>query len=172
MKMLRMLGITFITGLALASMASAQKWQNLKHPPTFQTDTALMLTDGRAIVHEYNTPNWWALQPDPKGSYLNGTWKKLASMPSNYAPLYFASQVLPDGRLLVEGGEYNFLNPVETNLGAIYDPVKNKWTNVNPPSGWANIGDSPAVVLSNGVFTMGMGGFSTINSTLFSIPRR
>ena len=49
-------------------------------------------------------------------------------MPSTYAPLYFASQVLIDGRVLVEGGEYNFLNQDETNLGAIYDPVKNKWT--------------------------------------------
>ena len=65
-------------------------------------------------------------------------------MPSDYAPLYFASAVLPDGRVLVEGGEYNFLRQDETNLGAIYDPIKNKWTNVNPPSGWSEIGDSPS----------------------------
>ncbi len=29
-------------------------------------------------------------------------------MPSNYVPLYFASAVLPDGKLIVNGGEYNF----------------------------------------------------------------
>jgi hypothetical protein len=109
-------------------MASAQKWQSLKHPPTFQTDTALLLTDGRAMVHEYRSPNWWALTPDRSGSYLNGTWKQLGSMPSNYAPLYFASNMLPDGRVLVEGGEYNFVQQDETNLGAIYDPLTDKWT--------------------------------------------
>ncbi len=171
MRIWKTIGIVLIAGLMLASLASAQKWQGLTHPPSFQTDTALMLTDGRAMVHEYNTPNWWALQPDNSGSYLNGTWKKLGSMPSDYAPLYFASQVLPDGRVLVEGGEYNFLQGVETNLGAIYDPIKNKWTNVNPPNGWANIGDSPAVVLPNGVFMMGMGGFAVTKVNAFFNPK-
>jgi hypothetical protein len=155
MKTLRTLGIALVTCLVLAGIASAQKWQSLKHPPTFQTDTALMLTDGSAMVHEYNSPNWWRLTPDKTGSYLNGTWSKLASMPSNYAPLYFASAVLPDGRVIVEGGEYNFLNPDETNLGAIYDPLKNKWTNVHPPANWSEIGDSPAIVLPNGTFMLG-----------------
>ncbi len=155
MKITKMLGITLVACLALPGIASAQKWQNLKHPPTFQTDTALLLTDGRAMVHEYNSPNWWSLTPDNTGSYLNGTWKQLGSMPSDYAPLYFASQVLPDGRVLVEGGEYNFLSQDETNLGAIYDPIKNKWTNVNPPSGWGEIGDSPSIVLPNGTFMIG-----------------
>ena len=116
MNTLRMLGITLIACLTLTSISVAQKWQNLKHPPTFQTDTAVLLTDGRAMVHEYNSPNWWALTPDSSGSYINGTWKQLASMPSDYAPLYFASAVLPDGRVLVEGGEYNFLSQDETDL--------------------------------------------------------
>ena len=171
MKMLWRLAIAVIAGLAFVSMASAQKWSNLAHPPTFQTDTAVMLTDGRAMVHEYNTPNWWALQPDSSGSYLKGTWKKLGSMPSNYAPLYFASQVLPDGRVLVEGGEYNFLQQDETKLGAIYDPLKNKWTKVNPPSGWSSIGDSPAIILPNGTFMMWMGGFSTTRVNAFFNPK-
>jgi hypothetical protein len=155
MKISRILGITLAACLALPGIASAQKWQSLKHPPTFQTDTALLLTDGRAMVHEYNSPNWWSLTPDPSGSYLKGTWKQLGSMPSDYAPLYFASQVLPDGRVLVEGGEYNFLQGDETNLGAIYDPLKDKWTNVQPPTGWSEIGDSPAVILPNGTFMLG-----------------
>jgi hypothetical protein len=172
MKISQRVGIAFVVGLALVSMASAQKWQTLKHPPAFQTDTALLLTDGRAMVHEYNTPNWWALQPDNSGSYLNGTWKKLASMSSSYAPLYFASQVLPDGRVLVEGGEYNFLNQDETNMGAIYDPVKNKWKSVNPPKGWSTIGDSPAIILPDGTFMMGMGGFSTTKINAFFNPKK
>ncbi len=155
MNTLRMLGITLIACLSLTSISAGQKWQNLKHPPTFQTDTAVLLTDGRAMVHEYNSPDWWALTPDSSGSYINGTWKQLGSMPSNYAPLYFASAVLPDGRVLVEGGEYNFLSQDETDLGAIYDPLTNKWTNVNPPSGWSEIGDSPSIVLPNGTLLLG-----------------
>jgi hypothetical protein len=55
----------------------------------------------------------------------------------------------------VEGGEYNFLNLVETNQGAIYNPVTNTWTPVNPPVGWSQIGDAPGAVLPNGTFTMG-----------------
>ena len=155
MNSLRMLGITLAGCLALTSISVAQKWQSLKHPPQFQTDTAVLLTDGRAMVHEYNSPNWWALTPDKTGSYINGTWNQLGSMPSNYAPLYFASAVLRDGRVLVEGGEYNFLSQDETNLGAIYDPLTNKWTNVNPPANWGEIGDSPSVVLPNGTLLLG-----------------
>ena len=76
-------------------------------------------------------------------------------MPSGYAPLYFASAVLADGRLIVEGGEYNFFNLVETNLGAIYDPATNKWTSITAPSGWSEIGDAPGSVLSDGTFMLG-----------------
>jgi hypothetical protein len=157
MKIARLLGITLAACLALPGIANAQKWQSLKHPPTFFTDTALLLTDGTVIVHEYCTPNWHRLTPDTTGSYINGTWSLISSMPSDYAPLYFASQVLRDGRVLVEGGEYNGAGcpGAETPLGAIYDPVKNKWTNVDPPSGWSEIGDSPSIVLPNGTFMIG-----------------
>jgi len=157
MKVLRTLGIALIVGLALVSLASAQKWQNLKHPPTFFSDTAMLLTDGTVIVHEYCTPNWHRLTPDLTGSYVNGTWSKINSMPSDYAPLYFASEVLPDGRVLVEGGEYNGAGcpGAETPLGAIYDPLKDKWTNVNPPNGWSDIGDSPAIVLPKETLMLG-----------------
>ncbi len=157
MKQLRMLGIALVACLVLPGIARAQKWQSLKHPPTFFTDTAMLLTDGTVIVHEPCTSNWHRLTPDQSGSYVNGTWSKVASMPSDYAPLYFASQVLADGRVLVEGGEYNDTNcdPAETVIGAIYDPVKDKWTNVNPPSGWGDIGDSPAVVLPSKTLILG-----------------
>ena len=135
--------------------ASTGTWQKLTNQPSFQTDTALLLTDGTVMTHQYNSPNWWRLTPDNTGSYLNGTWSQLASMASNYAPLYFASAVLADGRVIVEGGEYNFLQLVESNLGSIYDPVANAWTPVLAPTGWTTIGDSPCAVLPNGTFTMG-----------------
>lgn len=153
--------------------AAPGKWQKIANKPAFNTDTALLLTDGRLMVHEYGDPrnngqganNWWAFTPDINGSYQNGTWSKLASMSSDYGPLYFASAVLSDGRVLVEGGEYNFLQPVETNKGAIYDPVTNVWTTVNPPAGWTTIGDSPCAVLDDGTFTIGQN--STRRQVLF-----
>jgi Voltage gated chloride channel len=154
-----------LTAWMTPASAQAQngRWDRLTNQPTFMCDTALLLTDGRVMVHQYGDPNhngqgmnnWWALTPDANGSYLNGTWSQLASMSSSYGPLYFASAVLPDGRVIVEGGEYNFLIGVETNQGAIYNPVTNIWTTVNPPVGWSQIGDAPGAVLDNGTFTIG-----------------
>jgi hypothetical protein len=162
MKVFRTLAIALLTLLAWSSIASSQEptqvWQKLTNQPTWNTDTALVLTDGRIMMHQYNSTNWWALTPTAAGSYLNGTWKQLASMQSGYEPLYFASAVLPDGKVLVEGGEYNNLNQDETNKGSIYDPVANTWTQVLPPTGWSTIGDSPAIVLPDGTFMMGQGG--------------
>ncbi len=170
-KMLRLFAIALMV-LASSAIASSQepavgKWEKLKNEPTFQTDTALLLTDGTVMMHQYNSGTWWQLKPSFTG-YVDGTWTKLASMQSGYAPLYFASAVLPDGRVLVEGGEYNNLQGVETNLGDIYDPTTNTWTAVTPPSGWRTIGDSPAVVLPNGTFMMGQGGQPSKLQVLFN----
>lgn len=148
--------------------ASTVTWTPLTTQPPFNTDTAHLLTDGTVIVHQYNSNFWWRLTPDINGSYLNGTWTQLAGMQSSYKPLYFASAVLPDGRLLVEGGEYNNLQAVWTNMGSIYDPLANVWTTVNPPAGWNNIGDSPALVQADGVFMMGQGGIATKKQVLFN----
>ncbi|HMJ05548.1 MAG TPA: kelch repeat-containing protein [Chthoniobacterales bacterium] len=147
--------------------AGTSQWTKLVNQPPFNTDSANLLTDGTVLVHQYNSPNWWRLAPDINGSYLNGTWTQAASMASDYAPLYFANVVLPDGRLLVEGGEYNFLSAVWTNKGAIYDPVANVWTTVAPPTGWANIGDSPGIVQPDGIFMLGQGGIATKKQALF-----
>ena len=134
-------------------------WTALRNQPNFSPDTALLLTDGTVLEHEYCSPNWHRLTPDNTGSYTNGTWSAVASMPTGYGPLYFASAVLPDGRLVVVGGELNMadscVNDVETNLGAIYDPVANGWTALNPPTGWTDIGDSPSIVLPSGQFLLG-----------------
>jgi hypothetical protein len=63
--------------------------------------------------------------------------------------------VLPDGRVLVEGGEYDGGAQSETNKGAIYDPVANTWTAVAPPTGWSEIGDSNSIILASGKFMLG-----------------
>ena len=174
MTILRALVAQVVILLGLAALAGAQYsapvWQILNNPPTFITDTAMVLTDGTVMVHEYCTSNWHRLTPDNQGSYLNGTWSTLASMPADYGPLYFASAVLPDGRVLVEGGEYNFCQGAETAQGAIYDPVMNTWTNVNPPDGWTEIGDAPSVVLSDGTFMIGQSGFMSHKASAFFNP--
>ena len=171
MTSLRTLVAQVVILLGLAALASGQYsapvWQILNNPPTFITDTAMVLTDGTVMVHEFCTSNWHRLTPDNRGSYLNGTWSTLASMPADYGPLYFASAVLPDGRVLVEGGEYNFCQGAETAQGAIYDPVRNTWTSVNPPDGWTEIGDAPSVVLSDGTFMIGQSGFSPHKASAF-----
>lgn len=119
----------------------------------------LLLTDGTVIVADGDSPVWYKLTPDINGSYANGTWTQIASLPViggvQYAPLYHASAVLPDGRVIIMGGEYNGTGTeVWTNLGAIYDPVANTWTAVSAPSGWSEIGDAESVVLADGTFML------------------
>ncbi len=118
--------------------------------------TELLMTDGTVMVQDACASAWYALTPDQNGNYVNGTWVKKASLPSGYGPLYFASAVLPDGKLIINGGEYNFCNsPVETNKGAIYDPIADTWTAVAAPSGWGQIGDAQSIVFDNGTYMIG-----------------
>lgn len=132
------------------------KWTALKagFPGTSFPDTALVLTDGSVLMHDGCTADWYRLTPDSSGSYVNGKWTKTASMPSSYKPLYFASQVLSDGTVMVNGGEYNSCQAVWTTLGAMYDPVKDKWTAVSAPTGWTTIGDAQSTVLSDGTYML------------------
>jgi hypothetical protein len=156
-KFLAQLGISLLALLVLAGNASAQKWQRVANAPNIQAGALALLTDGRILVHNEsanggNWRTWWTLAPDINGNYATGKWTQVATMPSSYGPFYFGSVVLPDGRYVVEGGEYNLGNQVWTNLGAIYDPVKNKWTMVNPPAGWNTIGDAQAILLADGTY--------------------
>lgn len=144
---------------AAAALQSA--WQTLPNqPPVLDyfdcgPGSPLLLTDGTVMVADNGCQDWWKLTPDAFGNYVNGTWTQLASLPADYSPLYHASAVLPDGRVIIEGGEYNFLTPVWTNQGAIYDPRTDTWTSVSPPSGWTSVGDAPGVVLFDGTFMLG-----------------
>jgi hypothetical protein len=122
----------------------------VNQPATFYPGTALLLTDGTVMVQDAGGTDWWKLTPDAHGSYTNGTWTQLASPPDGYSPLYFSSAVLPDGRVIVEGGEYQAYNPAWSTQGAIYDPRLDQWTSVAPPAGWQTIGDAQNVVLADG----------------------
>lgn len=140
---------------ALPLVVHAQTVTNLTHPAPNGAQLTFQLTDGTVLAQSFSDQLWYILTPDNTGSYVNGTWKQVASLPSDYSPDAFASQVLADGRVLIEGGEYNFNNFALTNLGEVFDPTTGKWTKVKPPKGWKNIGDSPSVVLPNGNFLLG-----------------
>jgi hypothetical protein len=140
---------------AISSAAVGQTLKTLVHQPPNGAGIGFLLTDGTAMFQGNSLSDWWKLTPDNSGSYLNGTWSQLASLPSGYSPDAFASAVLADGRVIIEGGEYNFGQFSLTNLGAIYDPVANIWTAVAPPPGWDFIGDSPSVVLPDGRYLIG-----------------
>jgi hypothetical protein len=88
--------------LALSAKPStASPWQALKNQPPFTSNDCnggfpgaanpLLLTDGTVIVQDAGCPDWWRLTPDHTGSYANGTWTQIASLPPGYAPLYTTS---------------------------------------------------------------------------------
>ena len=141
--------------LALAGMSPAQTTQRLTHQPPDGAGICLQLTDGTVLCQGNGESDWYKLTPDNTGSYVNGTWAKMANLPSGYVPDAFASAVLADGRVVITGGEYLNGNFTLTNLGAIYDPKANTWTNLPAPSTWQYIGDSPSIVLPNGTFLVG-----------------
>lgn len=141
--------------LAACGVSQAQTLQQLVHQPPDGAGIAFLLTDGTVIVQGNGGSDWAKLTPDKSGSYVNGTWKSIASLAAGYSPYAFASAVLADGRVIIEGGEYNNGEFAFTNLGAVYDPVKDTWTNQKPPKGWGFIGDSPSAVLPDGRFLLG-----------------
>jgi hypothetical protein len=157
---------------AQASVAStsapASPWTPLTNQPNFLLNGAsvpILLTDGSVLIQDAAFPDWWKLAPDQHGSYVNGTWTQIASLPATYSPLYHSTAVLPDGRMIIEGGEYLLsldqtqLVPTWTPQGAIYDPIANAWTQIAPPAFFTGfgpfpqtIGDAQSVVLANGTY--------------------
>jgi len=140
-------------------------WTKANNAPPVSVGAMLLLTDGRVLVHSEpncngctgNYGNWYTLTPDNTGSYVNGTWTQAASLPTGYEPLFFGSAVLPDGKVVVQGGEYNCPNGSCTGVwqskGAIYDPGANTWTSTTAPSS-SRIGDAESVVLPNGTWML------------------
>jgi hypothetical protein len=177
-RRLGQLGVTAI--LAAPLLAAAGTWQTLKNPPplpdivdpngVFQypggAGFPLLLTDGGVMVQNIGDGKIFKLTPDLSGSYLNGTWSELATMP--FVSYAAAQAVLADGRVIYEGGEYSDFDFkfLLTNQGAIYDPVADKWTSVSPPGFFVDlypprakfaphpIGDSQSVVLADGTFML------------------
>ncbi len=141
--------------LAVSSLSLSQSLTPLVNQPPDGAGIGFLLTDGTVIFQGNGESDWWKLTPNNTGSYVKGKWSQIASLPSGYVPLYFASAVLADGRVVIIGGEYLNNNFALTNMGAIYDPKADTWTKLGHPKGWAYIGDSPSAVLPDGRFVVG-----------------
>jgi len=164
MKVFRTLGIALLMTLVWSGIAGAQEpftagtWTPTSTPPPSAVAHAVLLTDGSVLVNSFFFTNhadpWYRLVPDATGSYIHGTWKSAGTLPSGYNPLYFASSVLPNGQVVVMGGEYNNGGSVWTTLGAVYNPATNKWTSITSPPGWTTVGDAQSIILPNGKMMM------------------
>ena len=140
--------------LISAGTVRAASWTPLKNIFPSPNGVQLMVqeTDGTILVGAYDGQSWFKLTPDITGSYINGTWTQLATEPVRR--LYFASQVLPDGKFLVAGGEYSGPGLLAnwSNTGEIYDPIANTWSVITPYPAQA---DCPSIGYVSGNLTSG-----------------
>jgi hypothetical protein len=159
-------------------------WRPLANYPTEGIGHMLLLSDGTVMAQGGGGigVNWFRLTPDFHGSYVNGTWSTLK--PMNDTREYYSSEVLPDGRVFVAGGEYGS----GYDKAEVYDPVANAWTPIPVPAGLITTGtnvsstpgsvgahqagfiDSLSVVLSNGKVLITPVGYVTTGATIIFDP--
>jgi hypothetical protein len=180
-KRVWMLGVAALTTFGGVSAAGAAFTPLTNAPPAF-LNSCLLLTDGSVMCQGFFSNTWHRLTPDAFGSYVNGTWDappippmpdgtdaRIGCTPCAYSPLFFASEVLADGKVVVIGGEDLGSVPgqVETNIGFLYDPVTNSWSSqLAEAFGSGSVGDDMSNVLANG--TMVLGNINTTNLEAFN----
>src|SRR5947207_5088996 len=80
-------------------------WTRLTRTAPEAVELMLLMPDGTVMAASQGGASdgsgWFKLTPDSHGSYINGTWTTLASM--HYTRLYYASDVLKDGRVFIAG---------------------------------------------------------------------
>ena len=107
----------------------------------------LLLPDGTVMAANAGGNAWFRLTPDIHGSYVNGTWTSLN--PMHDVRLYFSSEVLTNGNVLVAGGEFG----TGGSTAEVYDPQSNVWTAVPIPAGiltTGGFGDAISEMLPDG----------------------
>jgi hypothetical protein len=140
--------LTAWVALALALLAgpggrASGTWTPLANQAPDDINTMLLLPDGTVMAADAdNWTNWYRLTPDIHGSYVSGAWTRAAAM--HNSRLYYASDVLTNGRMFVAGGEYGS----GASSGEIYDPLLNTWTMISPGAGQSFV-DMISVVLPN-----------------------
>ncbi|MFI5141597.1 MAG: T9SS type A sorting domain-containing protein, partial [Bacteroidia bacterium] len=161
--------LIFITAFFSKQISAQGTWLPLTNlSPDTNVGVMLLLSDGTVMAKTLacacdTVGNVWnKLTPDSTGSYVNGTWSRLA--PMHDTRLYFASQVLKDGRVFVAGGEYGSGG----SKAETYNPVTDTWTmapNLNKYFGDANskiLNDGRVLI---GVLSGGGAGTSIFNPT-------
>ena len=142
----------------------AQTWTQVKVGPLTRTGNLLLLSDGTVMVQgaeksKGTSSKWAKLVPDAAGNYAsaNATWSSAAAMKTERA--HFSSWVLPDGRLVVLGGQFylDFLGfPTNwSNTVEIYNPQLDAWTTSTASYPGSALADSPSILLPNGLIAVG-----------------
>ncbi len=183
LRVSRSFGIALFVALVSSGISSAQ-WTKVNNPPSgTNPSTCLLLTDGTVMCQaDEGSKSWLRLSPDNNGSYENGTWSSLADAPQGtdstdvpgntpatcspcqWAPTYYSSAVLPDGRLVFIGGEYNTNGNSWSTIGFLFDPTASgglgSWSaQLTQPFGTTlltngttagDVGDSQSIVLQDG----------------------
>jgi len=151
--------VSLLLALTSFSIVNAQTgtWSIVTNTaPDLNMGVMLLMTDGTVITHDLTGQNygtgWDKLTPDASGSYINGSWSQIGSMTNDR--LFFASQVLPSGKVFVAGGEYGSGNgPIS---GEIYNPVTDVWSATGGVVGAQNIYDGNSENLANGNILVGL----------------
>lgn len=142
-------------GLLLPTLSVAAEWKRITDPPAAPQNMVLLTNGDVMALTSDRGPNstmpdrsqvWMRLSPDVTGDYSNGSWRFTA--PMSIPRLFFASNVVRDGRLIVLGGEYSGIglqNNV-TNTGEAYDPATDTWAPIAPHPE-AHFGDDPTMLL-------------------------
>ena len=185
MKIVCRVAVLLVVVLGYSEVARSQ-WTRVNNPPSSPSitnpSTCLLLTDGTVMCQaDEGSKSWLRLTPDNTGSYENGVWTSLQDAPKGtdgtiiegvpcapcqWAPTYYASAVLPDGRVVFIGGEYNTnsapMHESWSNIGFLFDPTAKSgqaWsTQLNQPFGVVqangdtvgSIGDAQSVITQNG----------------------
>ena len=151
-----------LAGTSLGAMAGAVT--PVTNVPFDGVIYGFLLTDGSLLFQGGLLQDFYRFRPDSKGSYVNGALYPAAALPPNYIPYATSGGVLPDGRVVLIGGEYSLLSNNTltfsfTNQMAIYDPNADTWTMIAPPFNTAGdldfIGDLPWALLPNGHLLLG-----------------
>ena len=133
---------------AFGAFGQSGTWTALANASPSSPETALLMTDGTVLVHDYgNYKNWYKLTPSSTLSYINGTWSQAASMTNGR--LYGQTAVFKDGRILCGGGEYLTSPYTDHNGVELYNPVTNTWS-AGPDSLYSALGDTGCATLADG----------------------
>ena len=118
-------------------------WTPLASAPPTGVNASMVLSDGTVLAYDGNG-NCNKLTPDIHGSYINGTWSRVAAM--NDSRLFFASALLTNGNVFVAGGEYG----AGRRHAELYDPLNNIWTKISDPIPGPAFSDAISKILPNG----------------------